>query len=118
MGAGQSRYVEQQEQFIKNNYHKYKNEQLNQAEEKEYIHTKEIYTKNMFVESRVMSHLDIFHQEKKQSLYYYLNETNKFVGSDITSILTEFNLHRLKINAILYYITKDGKYGYFNLSKI
>jgi hypothetical protein len=47
-------------------------------------------------------------------IYYYLNETNKFVGSDITSILTEFNLHRLKINAILYYITKDGKYGYFN----
>jgi len=26
MGAGQSRYVEQQEQFVKNNYHKYKNE--------------------------------------------------------------------------------------------
>ena len=36
---------------------------------------------NMFVESRVMSHLDIFHQEKKQSLYYYLNETKTTMGS-------------------------------------
>jgi hypothetical protein len=44
-------------------------------------------------------------------IYYYLNETNKFMGN---GLLTEFNLHRLKINAVLYYITINGEYGYFN----
>jgi len=44
-------------------------------------------------------------------IYYYLNETNKFMGN---GLLTEFNLHRLKINAVLYYITTNGEYGYFN----
>ena len=44
-------------------YHKYKNEQLNQSEEKEYIHTKEIYTKNMFVESHYRLNLSLFKKE-------------------------------------------------------
>ena len=44
-------------------YHKYKNEQLNQSEEKEYIHTKEIYTKNMFVESHYILNLSLFKKE-------------------------------------------------------
>ena len=44
-------------------YHKYKDEQLNQSEEKEYIHTKEIYTKNMFVESHYILNLSLFKKE-------------------------------------------------------
>jgi len=44
-------------------------------------------------------------------IYYYLNETNKFMTSNL---LTEFNLHRLKINAVVYYVTNSGQYGYFN----
>lgn len=47
-------------------------------------------------------------------IYYYMNETNKFFNNNL---LNEFNLHRLKINAILYYVYDDGvkvKYGYFN----
>ena len=41
-------------------YHKYKNEKFNQSEEKEYIHTKEIYTINMFVESHHELNLSLF----------------------------------------------------------
>ena len=36
---------------------------------------------HMLIESHVMRHLDIFHPEKKQSLYYYLNETKTAMGS-------------------------------------
>ena len=36
---------------------------------------------HMHIESHVMTHLDIFHPEKKQSLYYYLNETKTAMGS-------------------------------------
>jgi DNA mismatch repair protein MutS len=36
---------------------------------------------HMHIESHVMTHLDIFHPEKKQSLYYYLNETKTSMGS-------------------------------------
>ena len=36
---------------------------------------------HMLIESHVMTHLDIFHPEKKQSLYYYLNETKTSMGS-------------------------------------
>ena len=43
-------------------YHKYKDEQLNQSDE-EYIHTKEIYTKNMFVESHYILNLSLFKKE-------------------------------------------------------
>lgn len=36
---------------------------------------------HMRIESHVMTHLDIFHPEKKQSLYFYLNETKTSMGS-------------------------------------
>jgi DNA mismatch repair protein MutS len=36
---------------------------------------------NMHVESHVIEHLDIFHPEKKQSLIYYLNQTQTSMGS-------------------------------------
>ncbi|MGB0202974.1 MAG: DNA mismatch repair protein MutS [Acholeplasmataceae bacterium] len=36
---------------------------------------------NMHVESHVIAHLDIFHPEKKQSLMYYLNQTQTSMGS-------------------------------------
>ena len=44
-------------------YHKYKNEKFNQSEEKEYIHTKEMFTKNMFVESNQELNLSLFERE-------------------------------------------------------
>lgn len=53
----------------------------------------------------------ISRQPNRNGIYYYLNETNKFLGN---GSLADFNLHRLKINAIIYYITKSGQYGYFN----
>jgi len=46
-----------------------------------------------------------------KGIYYYFNEANKF-RQHVS--LTEFNLHRLKINTIVYYTRTDGKYGYFN----
>ena len=46
-----------------------------------------------------------------KGIYYYFNEANKF-RQHVS--LTEFNLHRLKINTIVYYTRMDGKYGYFN----
>jgi hypothetical protein len=49
-------------------YHKYKNEQLNQSEEKEYIHTKEIYTKNMFVKSNQELNLSLFERELTEKM--------------------------------------------------
>ena len=45
-------------------------------------------------------------------IYYYLNETNKFSRNG--SNITEFNLHRLKINTILYYRTTNGKFGFLS----
>ena len=47
----------------------------------------------------------------KKGIYYYYNETNKFY-QDVN--LTEFNLHRLKINTVVYYVTYTGQYGFFN----
>ena len=49
-------------------YYKYKNEQLNQSEEKEYIHTKEIYTINMFVESHHELNLSLFERELTEQM--------------------------------------------------
>ena len=49
-------------------YHKYKNEKFNQSEEKEYIHTKEIYTKNMFVESNLELNLSLFERELTEQM--------------------------------------------------
>ena len=49
-------------------YHKYKNEQFNQSEEKEYIHTKEIYTINMFVESHHELNLSLFERELTEQM--------------------------------------------------
>lgn len=49
-------------------YHKYKNEKFYQPEEKEYIHTKEIYTKNMFVESNLELNLSLFERELTEQM--------------------------------------------------
>ena len=49
-------------------YHKYKNEKNYQPEEKEYIHTKEIYTKNMFVESNLELNLSLFERELTEQM--------------------------------------------------
>ena len=45
----------------------------------------------------------------KSGIYYYLNETNRFFQN---GQLSEFDLHRLKINIILYYLTNDDKVGW------
>ena len=41
----------------------------------------------MHVEPHVIQHLDIFHQEKKQSLLYYLNHTKTAMGSRLLSYI-------------------------------
>jgi hypothetical protein len=48
-------------------YHKYENEQLNKSDE-EYIHTKEIYTKNMFVKSNQELNLSLFERELTEQM--------------------------------------------------
>ena len=54
-------------------------------------------------------------------IYYSFNETNRFIrdntkfGSNLDEQkIIEFNLHRLKINTILYYRTFDDKYGFLS----
>jgi DNA mismatch repair protein MutS len=42
-------------------------------------------SERMTIEFHVIGHLDIFHAEKKQSLYYYLNETKTAMGSRLLS---------------------------------
>ena len=49
-------------------YHKYKNEQLNQFEKKDYINTKEMFTKNMFVESNQELNLSLFERELTEQM--------------------------------------------------
>lgn len=46
-------------------------------------------------------------------LFTYFNETNYYQIKN-TDNYVAFVLHRLKINAVLYFKTKDGKYGFFN----
>ena len=45
-----------------------------------------------------------------KSIYYSFNETITFL---ISNNISNFNLHRLKINTILYYKTLDDKLGFF-----
>jgi hypothetical protein len=45
-------------------------------------------------------------------IYCYLNETNIFKSS--TDESTTFTLHRMKINTVFYFKTKDGMYGTIN----
>ena len=54
-------------------------------------------------------------------IYYSFNETNRFIRDNTKAgpnldeqKITEFNLHRLKINTILYYSTRDGKFGFLS----
>ena len=52
---------------------------------------------HMHIESHVMTHLDIFHPEKKQSLYYYLNETKTAMGSRLLAHFLKTPSKNLKI---------------------
>ena len=47
----------------------------------------------------------------KDNIYLSVNETVEFGQNNIISA---FTLNRLKINFICYYLTLDGKYGFFN----
>ena len=47
----------------------------------------------------------------ENGIYYSMNETNRYKNR---GKLAEFVLHRLKISVIIYYITNNNKYGYFN----
>lgn len=46
-------------------------------------------------------------------LFMYVNETNTFLA--YTKEIFSFNLFRIKINAVAYYKTLDGKYGFINI---
>ena len=65
-------------------YHKYKNEKNYQPEEKEYIHTKEIYTKNMFVESNLELNLSLFERELTEQMV--IDAYEKVLNEHLTNI--------------------------------
>ena len=65
-------------------YHKYKNEQLNQFEEKDYIHTKEMFTKNMFVESNQELNLSLFERELTEQMV--IDAYEKVLNEHLTNI--------------------------------
>ncbi len=44
-------------------------------------------------------------------IYQYYNETIRFINN---GTLSYFNLHRLKLNTVFYYVTHDNKYGFMN----
>jgi hypothetical protein len=49
--------------------------------------------------------------ETNDNIYLSINETVQFGGN---GVISAFTLNRLKINFICYYITIQGKYGFFN----
>ena len=79
------------------------------SQERQNFIVKTVQNKTTGIYSPGMCYLDT--DKNKNGIYYYFNETNKFSQN---GELTEFNLHRLKINTVVYYITYDNKYGYFN----
>lgn len=46
-------------------------------------------------------------------IFMYVNETNTFLA--YTKEIFSFNLFRIKLNAVVYYKTFDGKYGFINI---
>jgi DNA mismatch repair protein MutS len=56
------------------------------------------FSEHMHIEAHVMAHLDIFHPEKKQSLFYYLNETKTAMGSRLLSHILK--TPRINVQAI------------------
>ena len=74
-------------------YHKYKDEQLNQSDE-EYIHTKEIYTKNMFVKSNQELNLSLFERELSEQMVNdaYEKVLNEHLNNIKKGIPEVFNL--------------------------
>ena len=62
-------------------------------------------------EKRFTSHYCKLEKCNSNSIYYTFNETPKSV---FNKKISDFNLHRLQINTILYYKTHDNKYGFFN----
>ena len=79
-------------------YHKYKNEQLNQFEEKDYIHTKEMFTKNMFVESNQELNLSLFEREltKQMVIDAYEKVLNEHLNNIEKGLESPFELSMKK----------------------
>jgi hypothetical protein len=95
-------------------YHKYKNEQLNQSEEKEYIQTKEIYTKNMFVKSNQELNLSLFERELTEQMVNdaYEKVLNEHLNNIEKGIPEVFNLTDKKEakDYLLNYLNNSCKY--------
>ena len=56
--------------------------------------------------------IPLTNNENQYGIYNYFNETNRFTTTDA---ITNFTLHRVKINSVFYFKTKDGKYGFINI---
>ena len=95
-------------------YYKYKNEQLNQSEEKEYIHTKEIYTINMFVESHNELNLSLFERELTEQMVNdaYEKVLNEHLNNIEKGIPEVFNITDKKEakDYLLNYLNNSSKY--------
>ena len=95
-------------------YHKYKNEQFNQSEEKEFIHTKEIYTINMFVESHHELNLSLFERALTEQMVNdaYEKVLNEHLSNIKKGIPDVFNITDKKEakDYLLNYLNKQGKY--------
>jgi len=95
-------------------YHKYKNEQLNQSEEKEYIQTKEIYTKNMFVKSNQELNLSLFERELTEQMVNdaYEKVLNEHLNNIEKGIPEVFNLTDKKEakDYLLNYLNNSSKH--------
>ena len=95
-------------------YHKYKNEQLNQFEEKDYIHTKEMFTKNMFVESNQELNLSLFERELTEQMVNdaYEKVLNEHLSNIKKGIPDVFNITDKKEakDYLLNYVNNSSKH--------
>lgn len=95
-------------------YHKYKNEKFNQSKEKEYIHTKEIYTINMFVESHHELNLSLFERELTEQMVNdaYEKVLNEHLSNIKKGIPDVFNITDKKEakDYLLNYVNNSSKH--------
>ena len=95
-------------------YHKYKNEQFNQSEEKEFIHTKEIYTINMFVESHHELNLSLFERALTEQMVNdaYEKVLNEHLSNIKKGIPDVFNITDKKEakDYLLNYVNNSSKH--------
>jgi hypothetical protein len=82
---------------------------------KEFINNKCLDTKvadfvMSLTDDNVSKYFKKYNTAYKNDIYLSLNESNEYNNN---GTLAYFSLHRLKINFVAYYISNDGKFGFF-----